>query len=193
MIQVNFKNPKFLRMMLGLAIVVCVLLYIQCNRGLTESFKALIPGSTPNSSSFLNSSSSKFDRRYADIPNSSVVRSQSSSNNIDSNYNAPGPQENIMSNGNGDSSCGSAGFVSSNLLPKDNQVIDDSAFDFAPKDLQNINFLDASTRIGVDTVSSSLRNANYQIRSEPANPRDPVSPWMNSTIDPDLERRALET
>ena len=94
---------------------------------------------------------------------------------------------------NRNSNCGTDGFVSSNLLPKNNKALDDTAFDFAPKDLQNINFLDATTRIGVDTVSSSLRNANYQIRSEPANPRDSVSPWMNSTIDPDLERKALET
>ena len=63
----------------------------------------------------------------------------------------------------------------------------------APKDLQNMNFLDATTRIGVDTVSSSLRNANYGLRSEPTNPKTEVSPWMNSDIDPDLARRPLET
>jgi hypothetical protein len=82
--------------------------------------------------------------------------------------------------------------ISGNLLPKTNEVLGESAFEFAPKDLQNINFLDATTRIGVDTVSSSLRNANYSIRSEPPNPKTEVSPWMNSTIDPDLERRPLE-
>ena len=72
-------------------------------------------------------------------------------------------------------------------------MITDDAFEFAPKDLQNMNFLDATNRIGVDTVSSSLRNANYSIRSEPANPKTAVSPWMNSDIDPDLDRRPLDT
>tara|TARA_B110000261_G_scaffold94194_1_gene106803 strand:+ start:10562 stop:11110 length:549 start_codon:yes stop_codon:yes gene_type:complete len=83
-------------------------------------------------------------------------------------------------------------FLSSNLLPKNGEN-SDVAFDFAPKDLQNMNFLDATTRIGVDTVSSSLRNANYGLRSEPMNPKTAVSPWMNSDIDPDLARRPLET
>jgi len=84
-------------------------------------------------------------------------------------------------------------FLSSNLLPKNNSAIADDAFVLAPKDLQNMNFLDATTRIGVDTVSSSLRNANYGLRSEPTNPKTEVSPWMNSDIDPDLARRPLET
>ena len=79
-------------------------------------------------------------------------------------------------------------FMSSNLLPQT-----DDAFAFAPENLQNMNFLDATTRIGVDTVSSSLRNANYGLRSEPMNPKTAVSPWMNSDIDPDLARRPLET
>ena len=89
------------------------------------------------------------------------------------------------------SSCGAGNFVSSNLLPKSNDVIRDDGFEFAPKDLQGMNFLEATDKIGVDTVGNSLRNANRSIRDEPANPRTAVSPWMNSTIDPDLTRRAL--
>lgn len=178
MIQLNFKDTKSLQMMLGLAVLVCILLYIQCNRDLSERFEAILPGSTPNSSAFLSHSkpSPYTTESVHYIPNSSVV---------------PNSTPRMMANR--DSGCGSQGFVASNLLPKNNKALDDTAFDFAPKDLQNINFLDATTRIGVDTVSSSLRNANYQLRSEPPNPRDAVSPWMNSTIDPDLERKSLET
>ena len=44
----------------------------------------------------------------------------------------------------------------------------------------------------MNTVGQSLRNANLQIRSEPANPVSNVSPWLNTTISPDLERRPLE-
>ena len=54
------------------------------------------------------------------------------------------------------------------------------------------NFLTAGSLIGIDTVGQSLRNANQQLRSEPPNPQVKVSPWMQTTINPDLSRRALE-
>ena len=43
--------------------------------------------------------------------------------------------------------------------------------------------------------SSNLRdtrNSNLQLRSEPPNPQTQVSPWLNSTIEPDLIRRPLD-
>ena len=43
--------------------------------------------------------------------------------------------------------------------------------------------------MGINTVGQSLRNANLQIRSEPANPQVPVSIWLNSTIGPATNRR----
>ena len=54
------------------------------------------------------------------------------------------------------------------------------------------NFLSAGFHIGVNTVGQSLRNANLQIRSEPANPQVKVSPWQQTTIEPDSNRRPLE-
>lgn len=59
-------------------------------------------------------------------------------------------------------------------------------------DLENINLLKAGYHAGIDTVGSSLRNANLQVRSEPPNPTNKVSPWLNSTIEPDLMRQPLE-
>jgi hypothetical protein len=53
-------------------------------------------------------------------------------------------------------------------------------------------FLSAGSLAGINTVGSSLRNANLQIRSEPPNPQTSVSPWMNTTIEPDLMRIPLE-
>lgn len=58
--------------------------------------------------------------------------------------------------------------------------------------LQGVNMLDSSYHVGVNTVGQSLRNANRQLRSEPPNPQVNVSPWMNTTISPDLPRRPLE-
>tara|TARA_B110000503_G_C7060013_1_gene376246 strand:+ start:492 stop:1103 length:612 start_codon:yes stop_codon:yes gene_type:complete len=57
---------------------------------------------------------------------------------------------------------------------------------------RGIEYLNSGYHIGVDTVGQSLRNANRQIRGEPPNPQVSVSPWLNSTIGPDLERRSLD-
>lgn len=59
-------------------------------------------------------------------------------------------------------------------------------------DIQGKNFLSAGALIGINTVGQSLRNGNLQIRAEPPNPQISVSPWLNSTIEPDLSRRPLE-
>lgn len=61
-------------------------------------------------------------------------------------------------------------------------------------DVRDQNFLTAGYHIGVNTIGQSLRNANYQLRSEPPNPQAPVSPWNISTIEPsDVgNRRPLE-
>lgn len=82
--------------------------------------------------------------------------------------------------------------VAADLLPKPSspQIMDFG--EFAPKALQGQNFLDTAKQIGIDTQGSSLRNANWQLRSDPPNPRMNVGPWSNSTIDADLLRRPLE-
>lgn len=59
-------------------------------------------------------------------------------------------------------------------------------------DLTGVNLLQAGHHIGIDTVGQSLRNANQQLRSEPPNPQTNVGPWMNSTMEPDLQRKPLE-
>jgi hypothetical protein len=58
--------------------------------------------------------------------------------------------------------------------------------------LQNKNFLHAGHHIGINTVGQSLKNANHQLRSEPANPQIQVSPFLQSSYGPDLLRRPLE-
>jgi hypothetical protein len=59
-------------------------------------------------------------------------------------------------------------------------------------DLQNVNLLQAGYHIGINTVGQSLRNANLQLRSEPANPQVNTGPWNKSTITGDNTRRELE-
>ena len=87
-------------------------------------------------------------------------------------------------------SCGGAPgmFVSSDLLPKNDQELD-SFDEFAPK-LDGQNFVD-SYKFVQGEQSQSLRNANLQLRSEPPNPQSQVCPWMQSTIYPE-NRPAME-
>jgi hypothetical protein len=59
-------------------------------------------------------------------------------------------------------------------------------------ELGDQNFLTAGYHVGVNTVGQTLRNANRQIRSEPPNPQVKVSPWLQSTIETDTNRRPLE-
>ena len=59
-------------------------------------------------------------------------------------------------------------------------------------DADSRNHLTAGYTLGVNSIGNSLRNANRQLRSEPPNPQLKVSPWMNTTIGPDLGRRPLE-
>ena len=79
----------------------------------------------------------------------------------------------------------------SDLLPI-NQNTEWSNLNPASGDLKNLNLLTADQVIGINTVSSSLRNANYQERSDPAIPKVDLGPWWHSTIEPDTHRRPLE-
>lgn len=79
----------------------------------------------------------------------------------------------------------------SDLLPRDVNS-EWSNVNPASNDLKNLNLLSADQMIGINTVSSSLRNANYQERSEPVIPKKDIGPWGNSTIQPDTFRRPLE-
>ena len=58
--------------------------------------------------------------------------------------------------------------------------------------LKDGNFLNAGHHMGTNTVGQTLRNANLSIRSEPPNPQVKVSPWMQTTIEPDTNRLAME-
>jgi hypothetical protein len=80
----------------------------------------------------------------------------------------------------------------SELLPKDKNSVWAEQNPMGPGSLKGKNFLSAGALIGVNTVGQSLRNANWQLRSEPPNPQVAVSIFNQSTIAPDTNRRPLE-
>ena len=78
------------------------------------------------------------------------------------------------------------------LLPQDNSSLWAQMNPSGSGSLKDRNFLQSGYHIGINTVGQTLRNANLQIRSEPPNPQVAVSPWLNSTIEPDINRRPFE-
>lgn len=59
-------------------------------------------------------------------------------------------------------------------------------------DIMMPDLLQAGYHIGLDTIGQTLRNANYQLRSDPIITKKNIGPWMQSTIEPDLGRVPLE-
>jgi hypothetical protein len=84
-------------------------------------------------------------------------------------------------------------YVASSLLPKGDPKMKDWA-DLAPKGpLEGVDLLlEPNKTIGYDTVGNHLRNASYDLRKEPPCPVQQVSPWLNTTMGPDLNRKPLE-
>uniref|UniRef100_A0A6C0HM67 Minor capsid protein P11 C-terminal conserved region domain-containing protein n=1 Tax=viral metagenome TaxID=1070528 RepID=A0A6C0HM67_9ZZZZ len=81
---------------------------------------------------------------------------------------------------------------SADLLPTDANSLYAQVNPSGQGSLADQNFLTAGFHIGINTVGQTLRNANRQLRSEPLNPQVKVSPWLQTTIEPDINRRPLE-
>lgn len=79
-----------------------------------------------------------------------------------------------------------------NLLPRDSNNSFSKMNPMGTGDVANVSLLRSGYHIGIDTVGQSLRNANLQLRSEPANPQLNTGPWNGSTIGPDFNRRPME-
>ena len=76
------------------------------------------------------------------------------------------------------------------LLPNDNN--NEWSNIMPNNDLKNVGMLNAGHHIGMNTVGSSLRNPNLQLRSEPTIPQSNIGPWNNTTMEADTLRRPLE-
>lgn len=78
------------------------------------------------------------------------------------------------------------------LLPQDNSSLWAQVNPSGEGSLKDRNFLQSGYHIGINTVGQTLRNANLQLRSEPPCPQVKVSPWIQSTIEPDVSRKPFE-
>lgn len=78
------------------------------------------------------------------------------------------------------------------LKPQDNSSLWAQVNPAGEGSLKGRSFLQAGHNIGINTVGQTMRNANLQIRSEPPCPQVSVSPWNQTTIEPDTARKPLE-
>lgn len=69
------------------------------------------------------------------------------------------------------------------LLPMSQDVVNfTQQFPGGESDVKDKNFLVAGFNIGINTVASSLKNPNLQLRSDPYIPRQDTGPWNQSTV-----------
>jgi len=81
----------------------------------------------------------------------------------------------------------------SDLLPSDENSEWAKLNPTGQGDLNSYSSLPAGHHVGVNTVGQSLRNANYQLRSDPPIPRSQsTGPWNQTTIEGDNLRVPLE-
>jgi hypothetical protein len=80
--------------------------------------------------------------------------------------------------------------VSDDLLPKKNENWFETPSVGSKIDDANL-LADALFKLGVDTVGNTKKNPSYDIRGTIANPKFPISPWNNSSYEPDNNLRSL--
>lgn len=78
------------------------------------------------------------------------------------------------------------------LLPQDNSSTWAQVNPQGSGSLKDKNFLQSGHHLGINSLGSTLRNPSLQLRSDPICPQVVVSPWMQTTIQPDTNRRPLE-
>jgi hypothetical protein len=84
-------------------------------------------------------------------------------------------------------------FNSGELLPKEvNNDWFETDFSHAQVNVDDSNLVVTDRYIvGVNTVGQSLKNPSYDLRAAPACPKFTVSPWSQSTIEPDFNIKNL--
>ncbi len=80
--------------------------------------------------------------------------------------------------------------ISDDLLPKKSENWFETPSVGTRIDDANL-LADAIFKTGVDTVGSTRKNPSYDIRGNIPNPKFPISPWNNSSYEPDNNLRGL--
>jgi hypothetical protein len=82
-------------------------------------------------------------------------------------------------------------FNASAMLPKEERQ--DWFEDVTPQKIKNRHLINIYRPIGVNTVITSRKNGSLDLRGNPVNPKTFVSPFLNSSIEPDVNARGICT
>jgi len=82
-------------------------------------------------------------------------------------------------------------FNASALLPKEERQ--DWFEDVTPQKIKNRHLINIYRPIGINTVITSRKNGSLDLRGNPVNPKTFVSPFLNSSIEPDVNARGICT
>ena len=80
-------------------------------------------------------------------------------------------------------------FDAGSLLPKESngEWFDDP---YESTGIKSSKLINIYRPVGVNTIQTTLKNASLDIRGSPPNPKYPVSPWNNSSYEPDTNIRS---
>ena len=83
-------------------------------------------------------------------------------------------------------------FNRDNYLPNE-QSLNSEWWDMVPEptSVKNRHLINTTKAMPITSIGGSLRNAGYDIRGSPPCPKFIVSPWMQSTIEPDTNLKSL--
>jgi len=97
----------------------------------------------------------------------------------------------------GETPCGS----NQNCCPEDlfdvdkylPQEVNDDWFEVQPEpvSVKNRHLINITKPVGVNTIATSLKNSSHDIRGAPNNPKTVISPFLNSSIEPDINFKPL--
>ena len=81
-------------------------------------------------------------------------------------------------------------FKSEDYLP---QQTNKDWFDIMPEavSVKNRHLINVTRAVGINTIGTSHKNASYDLRGNPPCPKFVVSPWLQSSIEPDLNIKGL--
>lgn len=73
------------------------------------------------------------------------------------------------------------------------QEVNDDWFEVQPEPIsvKNRHLINITKPIGINTIGSSKKNASYDLRAAPVAPKNVVSPWLQSSIEPDTNLKPL--
>lgn len=189
-------------LLIGLAVVILAILITQYTKNMKNNKAAATPlvggdqSQNIRRENFAEPLNTQSFSSFTDIPNTKEI--------------SPSNQNNVMPNETTSNELYKAvDFATENKIASDCAPRDkNSVADLLPKDAANSkwaqanpagqgsvsdkNFLNAGFLAGINTVGQSMKNPNYQLRSDPPIEKINVGPWQQSTIEFDVSRRFFE-